>query len=63
MLPGVDDDAQVYGVTLRPGYEEWVADVGAQTIDPPPIDPMQQLLNWKILIEQNGEHKVTLLVL
>jgi len=35
MLIGVDDDRTVYGVTLQPGYEEWVADMGAQTIDPP----------------------------
>ncbi len=39
VLMGVDDDAQVYGVALRPGYEEWIANVGAQTIDPPlPLD-------------------------
>jgi len=36
VLIGVDDDNTVYGVTLRPDYETWVADVGAQAIDPPP---------------------------
>lgn len=35
VLIGVDDDRTVYGMTLRPGYEEWIANVGAQTIDPP----------------------------
>jgi ATP-dependent DNA helicase RecG len=35
VLIGVDDDHTVYGVTLQPGYEEWIANVGAQTIDPP----------------------------
>lgn len=35
VLIGVDDDRTVYGVTLQPGYEEWIANVGAQTIDPP----------------------------
>jgi ATP-dependent DNA helicase RecG len=35
VLIGVDDDRTVYGVTLRPGYEEWIANVGAQTVDPP----------------------------
>ena len=35
VLIGVDDDRTVHGVTLQPGYEEWVANVGAQTIDPP----------------------------
>jgi ATP-dependent DNA helicase RecG len=32
---GIDDDHTVCGVTLRPGYEEWIANVGAETIDPP----------------------------
>jgi len=35
VLIGVDDDHAVYGVTLQSGYEEWIANVGAQTIDPP----------------------------
>jgi ATP-dependent DNA helicase RecG len=35
VLIGVDDDHAVYGVTLQPGYEEWIANVGAQTVDPP----------------------------
>jgi ATP-dependent DNA helicase RecG len=35
VLLGVGDDARVCGVTLRPGYEEWITNVGAQTIDPP----------------------------
>lgn len=35
VLIGVDDDQTVYGVTLRPDYKTWIADVGAQTIDPP----------------------------
>ncbi len=35
VLIGVDDDNTICGVTLQPGYEAWIADVGAQTIDPP----------------------------
>jgi len=35
VLIGVDKDHTVYGVTLQSGYEEWIANVGAQTIDPP----------------------------
>ncbi len=35
VLIGVDDDLTVYGVTLRPGYKEWIANVGAQAVDPP----------------------------
>jgi ATP-dependent DNA helicase RecG len=32
---GVDDNAQICGVSLDPGYKEWIANVGAQTIAPP----------------------------
>lgn len=35
VLIGVDDDKTVYGLTLQPNYNTWIADVGAQTIDPP----------------------------
>jgi ATP-dependent DNA helicase RecG len=35
MLVGVDDNRDIYGVTLQPNYQEWIANVGAQTIDPP----------------------------
>lgn len=34
VLIGVDDDQNVVGVTLTPGYEEWVAQVGAETVTP-----------------------------
>ena len=35
VLVGVDDDGTVCGVSLRPGYEAWVMQVGAETIQPP----------------------------
>jgi ATP-dependent DNA helicase RecG len=35
VLIGVNDDQSIGGVTLSPGYEEWVAQVGAETISPP----------------------------
>lgn len=35
VLVGVDDNRNIYGVTLQPNYQEWIANVGAQTIDPP----------------------------
>jgi len=35
VLIGVDDNRDIVGVTLSPGYEEWVSQVGAETITPP----------------------------
>lgn len=35
VLVGVDDNRNIYGVTLQPNYQECIANVGAQTIDPP----------------------------
>jgi ATP-dependent DNA helicase RecG len=35
VLVGIEDTGDVCGVTLQPGYEEWVANVGAETIAPP----------------------------
>ncbi len=35
VLLGVEDDGTVCGVSLRPGYEAWVMQVGAETVQPP----------------------------
>jgi ATP-dependent DNA helicase RecG len=35
VLVGVDDDGTISGASLRPGYQAWVMQVGAETIQPP----------------------------
>lgn len=61
VLFGVDDDRTVYGVTLRPGYEEWIADVGAQTVDPPlPLTCEAENMQGKMILVVHvprGPHK------
>lgn len=61
VLIGVDDDRTVYGVTLQPGYEEWIADVSAQTIDPPlPLTCEEGIVQDKTVLVMRiprGPHK------
>jgi ATP-dependent DNA helicase RecG len=61
VLIGVDDDCTVYGTTLQPGYEECIADVGAQTIDPPlPLTCEERSVQGKTVLVVHvprGPHK------
>jgi len=61
VLIGVDDDRTVYGVTLPPGYVEWIANVGAQTVDPPlPLTCEAQTVQGKTILVVHvprGPHK------
>jgi len=76
VLIGVDDDHTVYGVTLQPGYEEWIANVGAQKIDPPlPLTCKEGTVQGKTVLVvhvhrgphkphcvREGEHKCTVYI-
>lgn len=61
VLIGVDDDLTIYGVTLQPGYEEWIANVGSQTIDPPlPLTCEAEIVQGKTILVVHvprGPHK------
>ena len=76
VLIGVDDDGTVYGATLKPKYEEWIANVGAQTIDPPlPLTCEAKTVQAKTVLVvyvprgphkphcvREGEHKCTVYI-
>jgi ATP-dependent DNA helicase RecG len=76
VLIGVDDDGTVYGVTLESKYEEWIANVGAQTIDPPlPLACEAKIVQARTVLVvhvprgphkphcvREGEHKCTVYV-